>query len=80
MSGLMVMYLSLGVDTRLFSGPSGSVLCVALIRAYDAVFVQHKDNMLQAKGSVVSALKCLLTVSTSAKGAALEGRTPVTLH
>ena len=67
------------VDTEdIFESSSGSMLCSALVKTYDASQMKPLEQYYQLKLSVVGALKALLTISQTAKHTALEGNLCIT--
>lgn len=57
----------------MFPCSSGSLLCQALVKAYDSVALKPLEQLHLVKIPVINALKSLLAVSSSAKATALEG-------
>jgi len=55
-------------------GTTGSLLCRALVRCYDAVVLKPQDQQqfFVMKATVINALKSLLAISATAKTTALE--------
>ena len=56
---------------------SGSVLCEALITAYDVIVNRPLDQSQTERLMTLNALKCLLAVSQDAKRTALDGEQTV---
>jgi len=54
---------------------SGSLLCRALVKCFDAVLLKPQDQQqyFVMKATVINALKSLLAISTAAKTTAIEG-------
>ena len=60
-------------DGDLFQNSSGTLICQALVKNYDSVVMKPLEQNYAIKLAVVNAVKSLLTLSVSAKMAALEG-------
>ena len=58
------------------TGPSGSMLCRALVKCLDSVLLKPQDHQqfFVMKATVINALKSLLAISATAKTTALEGK------